>query len=53
MAESVADAAAVNPNDINILLASGLSIFFIKGKAVFRNGPKNLSRLPYFMQLGF
>ena len=35
---SVADAAAVNPNSIEKLLANGLSIFFIKGKPILSNG---------------
>ena len=32
---SGADAAAVHPNSINILLVKGLSAFFIIGKLVF------------------
>ena len=44
IAASIADVAAVNPNDIKILLAKGLSTFFIKGKPVFRNGPRNLPK---------
>ena len=31
--------AAVNPNGIKTLLVNDLSIFFIKGKPVFSNGP--------------
>ena len=41
---SVADAVAVNPNGIKTLLAKGLSTFFIKGKPVFSNGPKDLPK---------
>ena len=39
---SAADAAAVNPNGIKILLANGLSIFFISAKPGFNNGPRSL-----------
>ena len=35
---SAADAAAVNPKDINTLLANGLITFFIKGNPVFNKG---------------
>ena len=45
-AASVADAAAVNPNGIKTILAHGLSTFFIKGKAVFSNGPKSPPKNP-------
>ena len=38
--------AAVNPNDIKILLANGLSTFFIKGKPVFNNGPRSIPKNP-------
>ena len=47
IAASVPDATAVNPNDIETLLANGLSTFLIKGKPVFSNGPKSLSRNPH------
>ena len=43
---SVADATTVNPNVIKTLLASGLSIFPIKGNPVFSNGPKSLPKNP-------
>ena len=50
IAAFVADAAAVNINDIKTLLANGLSTFFIKGKPVFSNGPRSLHRnLPEFL----
>ena len=42
-ATSADDDAAVNPIDLNTLLANGLSTFFIKGKTVFSNGTKRLS----------
>ena len=42
----VADTGAANPNGIKMLLANGLSRFFIKSKLVFNNGPKSLSRNP-------
>ena len=45
---SAADAAAVNPKGIKILLANGLITFFINGNPVFSNGPSNLPKnLPY------
>ena len=44
MAASVADDAAVNPNDIKTLLASVFSTFFIKEKSVFNNGLWNLPK---------
>ena len=44
IAASVADAAGVNPNGIEILLANVLSIFPIKGNPAFNNGPKNLPK---------
>ena len=43
---SVADAAAVNINEIKALLANGLSTFFIKGNLVFSNGPRSLPKNP-------
>ena len=46
IAVSVADAPAVNPNSIKILLANGFTTFFIKGKPVFSNGPRSLPRNP-------
>ena len=46
IAASVADAVAVNPNDIKMLLANGLSTFYIKWKPVFSNGLKSLPRNP-------
>ena len=39
---SVAAAAAVNPNGIKTFLASGLSIFLIKGNQISSNGPESL-----------
>ena len=46
IAVSVADSAAVNPNGIKILLASGLSTFFIKDNPVFSHCPKSLPKNP-------
>ena len=46
IAESVADAAAVNHNGVKTLLANGLSTFSIKDNRFFSNGPKNLTRNP-------
>ena len=45
---SVADAAAVNPNDIKTLLANGFSKFPIKDNSAFNNGPKNRPDCPFF-----
>ena len=39
-------AAAVNPYGNRTLLANSLSTFFIKGKPVFSNGPRSLSKNP-------
>ena len=44
IAESVADAAAVNPNGIKTLLVNGLSTFLIKGYPFFSNCPKCLPK---------
>ena len=44
LAPSVANDAAINPNSIKTLLANVLSIFFIKDKLVFSNGPKNVPK---------
>ena len=46
IAACVADAPAANSNGIKTLLTNGLSIFFIKGKSVFSNGPKRLPKNP-------
>ena len=46
IAESVAEVAAVNTNGTKILFADGLSIFFIKGKPVFSDGPRSLPKNP-------
>ena len=43
---SAADAAAVNPNGINTLLANGFLTCFIKGNPVFDKGPSNLPKNP-------
>ena len=43
---SVTDAATVNPDGIETLLANGLSTFPIKGNSVFGNGPKSLPKNP-------
>ena len=39
-------AAVVTPNGIKMVLANGLSSFFINGKPVFSDGPKSLPRSP-------
>ena len=39
---SAVDAAAVNPNEIETLLANGLITFFINGNPVVSNGPRSL-----------
>ena len=41
IAASVADAAAVNPNDIKTLLANVLITFPINGDPFYSNGPKS------------
>ena len=46
IAAFVADAVAVNPNGIKMLLVNGLSTFYIKWKTVFSNGLKSLPRNP-------
>ena len=46
IAASVADAAAVNPDDIKTLLANGLRTFPINGNLVFTNDTKNLLKNP-------
>ena len=43
---SVADAAAVDPKGVKMLLANGLSTFPIKGNPIFNNGPKGLPKNP-------
>ena len=43
---SVANAAAVNTNDIKTLLANGLSTYPINGNSVFINGPECLPKDP-------
>ena len=43
---SAANAIAVNPNGIKMILAISLSTLPIKGKPVFSNGRKCLSRTP-------
>ena len=43
---STADAAAVNHNGFNTLLANGVITFFIKGDAVFSKEPSNSPRNP-------
>ena len=40
----VADAAVVNPNGSETLLANGFSIFPIKGNPAFSNSPKYLPK---------
>ena len=44
IATSAADASAGNPNGMKTFLANNLSTFFIKGKAVFSNGPRILPK---------
>ena len=43
---SAVDAAVVNPSGIKILLANGVSTFFINGRPTYINGPRNLPRNP-------
>ena len=43
---SPADAAAVNPKGIKMLLANGLITYFIRGNPVFSNGSRSLARNP-------
>ena len=43
---SAADAAAVNPKGIKMLLAYGLITFFINVNPAFSNGPRSLPRNP-------
>ena len=43
---SDADAAAVNPKEIEMPLANGLITFFISGNPVFSNGLRSLLRKP-------
>ena len=43
---TVADAAAVKPNDIKTLSANGLNTFRIKDNPVFHNVPKSLPKNP-------
>ena len=45
-ASAVADAAAVNSNEIKTFLAHVLSTFLIKGNPVFSDGPESLPRNP-------
>ena len=45
-AESVTDAAAVNPDSIKTFLANDLSTFFIKGKPNFSCSPRSLLKNP-------
>ena len=42
VASVAAAAAAVNPNGIKTFLASGLSIFLIKGNPISSKGPESL-----------
>ena len=46
IAASVADAAAVNPNGIKMLLANGVSTFSINGTLIFSNVSKNIRKNP-------
>ena len=46
IAASVANAAAFNSNHIKILLANGLSTFFIKSKLLLYNGLESLPKNP-------
>ena len=41
-----ANAAAVNPNETNTLLANSLITFFFNGSHVFNNGPRSIPRNP-------
>ena len=46
IAAYVTDAAAINPNGIKMLLATGLSTFTFKGKPLFSNGSRSPWRNP-------
>ena len=46
MPVTISDTPAVNPSGIKILLANGLSPFFIHCEAGFSNGPGDLPRNP-------
>ena len=46
IAVSLANAAAINPNDIKTLLVNGSNTFFIKDNPVFSNAPKVLPKNP-------
>ena len=52
-AASVAAAAAVNLNGIKTLLDCCLSIFFIKGNPVFRNGPESVPKIVLLYAIEF
>ena len=45
-AESVTDAATVNPDGIKTLLANAMNTFFIKAKPNFSGGPRSLLKNP-------
>ena len=44
---SVTDAAAVNPDDIKMILANGLSAFPVKDNPAFSDSSKSLPKNPY------
>ena len=46
-AASVADVAAVIPKSTKILIAKGVSTFFINGKPIFITRPRKLSKPPF------
>ena len=46
---SVAEATAVNPNGTKMLLANGISLFFINGKLPVINGLRKLRNSPSWL----
>ena len=49
-AASLAEGAAVNPNDIRTLLVDGVNTFFINDKLNLIKWAKKLNKLPLFSQ---
>ena len=53
IAESVADATAVNHNGVKTLLVNGLVTCLVKGKPILSNGPKSQPRNQYYSKWGY
>ena len=53
IAESVADATAVNHNGVETLLVNGLVTCLVKGKPILSNGPKSQPRNQYYSKWGY